>query len=100
MTEVAKCPSYFVQSVDEHNGKPCVAVYSNGFYYLLTNLETTDEGVVYDLAVGKPILGEDGGDPLDEKVMIEWLDDAVIADLERHGDLADLIVADVIGGLE
>lgn len=81
--------SYFVHSVDEYNGKPCVLVQAGAFFYLLTSLEVEDDSIAYDLAVGVPV---EGG-------KIDWLDDADVENFERHGDLADRIIADVIAGL-
>lgn len=87
MTEAPLCPEYLVESVDEHNGKPCVLIRAGTFYYLLTNITVGDGEIEYDIAVGKAI---------PQTQAINWLDDAEIEDGENHGMIADLIIADVI----
>ena len=88
MIEAPVCPDYFVESVDEHSGKPCVLIRAGDFYYLLTNIDVGDGEVEYDLAVGRPVATPVGA--------IEWIDDSDLEGPEDHGMIADLIVADVI----
>lgn len=87
-------PSFYVQDVSEYEGKPCVLVFSNGFYYLMTSIEIlSNDEIEYDLAVGRPVdsatTGEDTG------AMIEWLDDNSV-DIEDHGVKADEIIQAVL----
>lgn len=86
--------NYYVQDVSEYDGKPCVLVFSQGFYYLLTSIEVlADDEISYDLAVGRPLDAKSTGEDVD--ALIEWLDDKNV-DIETHGMRADEIVQSVL----
>lgn len=88
MIDAPELPNYFVESVDEHMGKPCVLIRVGGYYYMLTNIDVRDGEVEYDFVVGTPVPGD--------MLAINWLEDSETEDLENHGMIADLIITDVL----